>query len=84
MKNKKIEQIRGLVNSDKTFTPDEIAWLKKKGFNPANEKVLILAPKYTPDGPEHVSEQDRKMARQIQSKVPDMVIVELSKHDLKL
>ncbi len=84
MKNKKIDQIRGLVNSDSAFTPDEIKWLKKQHFNPLTQKVLILTPEYTPDGPIHVSEQDRKMAKQIQSKVPEMGIVELSKHDLKL
>lgn len=84
MKNKKIEQIRGMVTSDKAFSPDEIAWLKEHNFNPANEKVLILAPEYTPDGPEHVPEQDRKMAQRIKSKVPGIVIIEISKHDLKL
>ncbi len=84
MKNKKIEQIRELANSDKLFTPDEIEWLKKMNFNPLTQKVLVLTPQYTPDGPTHVTEQDRAMARQIKSKVPDMVIVELSKHDLKL
>ncbi len=84
MKNKKIEQIREMVTSDKTFTPDEIEWLKKQHFNPANEKCLVLAPEYTPNGPVYVSAHDRAMAERIKSKTPGMVIIELSKYDTQL
>ena len=84
MKTKKIDQIRDLLTSNKTFTPDEIQWLKDNNINPANQKFAVLAPKYIPGGQEHVTEHDREMAKRIKSKIPGMVIVELSKHDTKL
>ncbi len=84
MKNKKIEQIRELATGNKAFTPDEIEWLKKQQFNPANEKCLILAPEYTPDGPVNITEHDREIAQRIKAKTPGMVIIELSKYDTQL
>ncbi len=76
MKNKKIEQIRQIIDSDNTFTADEIQWLKEKRLNPVKDNYLILMPDETPSGTIHVTERDRAMARRIKAKMPDLEIIE--------
>ncbi len=66
------------------FSDQEIAWLKKHGMDPERDKFIILAPIFDKDGPELISDEDRKMAEQIREKVPGLTFVELSKTDSEL
>jgi len=72
MKTKKIDQIRDLLTSNKTFTPDEIQWLKDNNINPANQKFAVLTTKYIPGGQEHVTQAARNMLPNMTAKWPNV------------
>ena len=64
------------------LTIEEMEWLKKN--SPFDETCIVVAPKYTPNGLEDLSEHDREMIKSIKAKMPELVFIELSKTDTQL